>query len=56
MTFLEAAIELLRQAGKPLSYKELTELAVKRDMLTQVGRTPEFRHLRFSAFSFRFGL
>jgi len=41
MTFLEAAIEILRQTGKPLSVKELTERAVKQNLLSVVGRAPE---------------
>src|SRR5688572_18484615 len=41
MTFLEAAIEILRQVGKPLSVKELTERAVKQNLLSVVGRAPE---------------
>jgi hypothetical protein len=28
MTFIEAAAEVLRKAGKPLHYKEITELAI----------------------------
>ena len=41
MTFLEAALEILRNEGKPLHYKELTERAVGKKLLTFVGRTPE---------------
>ena len=41
MTFLEAAIELLKQERKPLHYSKLSELAVKRDLLDHVGRDPE---------------
>src|SRR5438552_16744732 len=41
MTFLEAALELLRQQRKPLHYTKLSELAVKRDLLDHVGRDPE---------------
>lgn len=41
MTFLEAAIEVLRREGKPLHYKELTRLAIKFDLLSVVGRDPE---------------
>src|ERR1051325_9465319 len=41
MTFLEAAIELLKQERKPLHYSKLAELAVKHDLLDHVGRDPE---------------
>src|SRR5215813_9348866 len=41
MTFLEAALEVLRREGKPLHYKELTERAMGKKLLTFVGRTPE---------------
>src|SRR6266550_1282761 len=41
MTFLEAALEILRHEGKPLHYKELTERVIGKKLLTFVGRTPE---------------
>ena len=41
MTFLEAALEILKRERKPLHYKELTEKATERKLLTFVGRTPE---------------
>src|SRR5215471_16918266 len=41
MTFLEAALELLKQHRKPLNYKKLAELAIKHDLLDHVGRDPE---------------
>ena len=41
MTFLEAALEVLRLEGKPLHYKELTERVIGKKLLTFVGRTPE---------------
>src|SRR5271163_3894731 len=41
MTFSEAAAEVLRQAGKPLHYKEITELAIASNLLSHVGKTPE---------------
>jgi hypothetical protein len=41
MTFLEAALEILRHEGRPLHYKELTERALGKKLLTFVGRTPE---------------
>ena len=41
MTFLEAALEVLKREGKPLHYKDLTERAMGKKLLTFVGRTPE---------------
>jgi hypothetical protein len=41
MTFIEAAAEVLRQAGKPLHYKDITELAITKNLLSHVGKTPE---------------
>src|ERR1700739_1663665 len=41
MTFIEAAAEVLRQAGKPMHYKEITELAIAKNLLSHVGKTPE---------------
>src|SRR5688572_22266020 len=41
MTFLVAAHEILKRERKPLHYKELTERAMDKKLLTFVGRTPE---------------
>ncbi|HEY1955473.1 MAG TPA: HTH domain-containing protein [Polyangiaceae bacterium] len=41
MTFTEAAAEVLRLAGKPLHYKEITELAIEQNLLSHVGKSPE---------------
>ena len=41
MTFTEAATEVLRLAGKPLHYKEITELAIEKNLLSHVGKSPE---------------
>lgn len=41
MTFTEAAAEVLRLAGKPLHYKEITELAIEKNLLSHVGKNPE---------------
>src|SRR5215510_8892923 len=41
MTFTEAALEILKREGKPLHFKELTERAMNKKLLTFVGRTPE---------------
>ena len=44
MTFTEAAAEVLRLAGKPLHYKEITELAIEEDHFVNYGFLPR-RHL-----------
>jgi hypothetical protein len=41
MTFLEAALEILRRERKPLHYKDITTRAMDKKLLTFVGRTPE---------------
>ena len=41
MTFTEAALQVLRSAGEPLHYKKIVELAIARNLLSHVGRTPE---------------
>ncbi len=41
MTFVEAAIEVLKREGKPLSSRRLADLAVKLNLLSVVGRDPE---------------
>ncbi|HVR00657.1 MAG TPA: HTH domain-containing protein [Polyangia bacterium] len=41
MTFLEAALKILTREGRPLHFKELTERAMTKKLLTFVGRTPE---------------
>jgi hypothetical protein len=41
MTFLEAAIEILRHAREPLHFAEITKRAVDRKLLSHVGRDPE---------------
>ncbi len=41
MTFIEAAIAILKREGRPLHFKKLTEIALKENLLTVVGRTPE---------------
>ncbi|MEO6953787.1 MAG: HTH domain-containing protein [Polyangia bacterium] len=41
MTFLEAAIEVLRREGKPLAVNRLAELAIAHNLLSVVGRDPE---------------
>lgn len=41
MTFLEAALDILKRERKPLTYKEIVQKAMERKLLTFVGRTPE---------------
>src|SRR5687768_2745493 len=41
MTFTEAAAQVLRLLGKPLHYKEITDLAIERNLLSHVGKSPE---------------
>jgi len=41
MTFTEAAVEVLRRAGKPLHYKDIAELALKDNLLSHAGQDPE---------------
>ena len=41
MTFLEAAIEILRTERDPLHFAEITKRAVDRKLLSHVGRDPE---------------
>ncbi len=41
MTFTEAAVEVLRLVGRPLHYKKITEIAIERNLLSHVGKTPE---------------
>jgi len=41
MTFTEAAVEVLRRAGKPLHFKEIAEQAIKENLLSHVGQDPE---------------
>jgi len=41
MTFYEAAVQVLLQAGHPLHAKEITEIAVRENLLSHVGKEPE---------------
>jgi hypothetical protein len=41
MTFTDAAREVLRKCGRPLHYKEITELAIEQNLLSHVGKSPE---------------
>ena len=41
MTFYEAAIEVLRRSGRPLHYKKITEFAIRDNLLSHIGKTPD---------------
>ncbi|MCC6214398.1 MAG: restriction endonuclease [Polyangiaceae bacterium] len=41
MTFTEAAALVLRMVGKPLHYKEITDVAIEKNLLSHVGKSPE---------------
>src|SRR5258707_15193948 len=41
MTFTDAAAEVLRLVGRPLHYKEITDLAIEKNLLSHVGKSPE---------------
>jgi hypothetical protein len=40
MTFLQAAIEVLRSSDRPLTVREITEMALAQRLLAPLGRTP----------------
>lgn len=40
MTFLEAAIAVLNESDRPLTDREITETALRKKLLTRVGKTP----------------
>ncbi|MBN1643176.1 MAG: restriction endonuclease [Anaerolineae bacterium] len=40
MTFLEAAYEILREAGEPIHFREITERALQRGLVHTDGKTP----------------
>src|SRR5438067_1362524 len=41
MTFTEAAVEVLRRAGKTPHYKDLAEIAISKNLPSHVGQDPE---------------
>ena len=38
---LDAAAEVLRLVGRPLHYKEITDIAIEKNLLSHVGKSPE---------------
>ncbi len=41
MTYTEAAVEILRKEAQPLHYKAICEIALRDNMLSHVGQSPE---------------
>src|SRR4051812_19093145 len=41
MTFTDAAAEVLRLVGRTLHYKEITDIAIEKNLLSHVGKSPE---------------
>jgi hypothetical protein len=41
VTYLEAAITVLRDSRRPMTAREITEETLRRGLLKSVGRTPE---------------
>ncbi|MBI2896126.1 MAG: restriction endonuclease [Deltaproteobacteria bacterium] len=41
MTFSEAAIEVLRLVGRPMHFKKITQVAIAKNLLSHVGKTPD---------------
>lgn len=41
LTYLEAAVSVLRDAGRPMRARELTDSAIAAGLITPQGRTPE---------------
>jgi hypothetical protein len=41
MTFIEAAIEVLKREGRPLHHEKISELAIKYKLLSHIGKNPE---------------
>ena len=40
-TFLEAALQILKDAKEPMHYRKITDIAIERALITTEGRTPE---------------
>ena len=40
-TFKDIGYQILKEAGKPLHYKEITKIALERGWLKTAGKTPE---------------
>lgn len=40
MTFIKAAYQILKKEDKPLSSKQITEMAIAKGLITTSGKTP----------------
>jgi hypothetical protein len=40
MTYYEAALQILRSVQRPLSVREITDLAITKGLITPAGKTP----------------
>jgi hypothetical protein len=40
MTYYEAALQILRSAGRPLTTREITDLAIAEGLIVSAGETP----------------
>lgn len=40
MSYIDAAHAILREAGKPLHYRDITRLAIEKQMISPAGKTP----------------
>jgi hypothetical protein len=40
MTYYEAALQILRSAGQPLTAQEITDLAISEGLIVPTGKTP----------------
>jgi HB1, ASXL, restriction endonuclease HTH domain len=40
MTYYEAALQVLRSAGHPMSTREITDLAIAKGLISPRGKTP----------------
>jgi HB1/ASXL restriction endonuclease-like protein with HTH domain len=41
MTYLEAALKVLRGSKRPLTSREVTDASIRRGLIVPVGKTPE---------------
>jgi hypothetical protein len=41
MSFFDAAVRVLGEAGRPLTTKEITDKALRRGLIEPAGKTPE---------------
>ena len=41
MTYYEAALQILRSVRRPLTTREITDLAIAQELITPTGKTPQ---------------